>query len=99
MKKYLLGYKQVFLLGILSLVFSLAAYLSWPHVEVAAQYDARMLWENIWKLIIGLCFLPTITVAWLTYADRNLNRTEPETQSEITSSGYGLKDYIPIIIT
>lgn len=99
MKKYILGYKKAIVLSILAFVFSLAAYLSWPHIEAAAQYDDRMLWENIWKLIIGLCFMPAVTVAWLTYADKNLNRTEPETLSEMAPAGKGLKAYIPIIVT
>lgn len=99
MKEYILGYKKAAVLGILAVILSIAAYFSWPHVEAAAQYDARMLWENIRKLIIGLCFMPAVTIAWLTYADRNLNSSESEIPSEVPTDGKSLKGYIPIIIT
>lgn len=99
MKKYFLGYDKAAILGVCAVFVSVLAALYWHKIEELGNNDLRLIWENINLLIIGLCFMPSITVVWLTYADRNLNFLHISTTPVRLGSGEQLKSYIPIFIT
>lgn len=97
MKQYFLGYYKAIFLSILAIILSTIAYLNWFRVENLANHDVRLQWENIRLLIIGFCFMPSITIAWLTYADQHLNQTEYYQPAPATP-GIDFRKYIPIIL-
>lgn len=92
-----INYRVALAMFLCAIVSILGLWMFWHKIEAIANYDARLLWQNIRWLIIGCCCMPSLTIAWITLGCQNqpkvfCNHTSPHRVVKVQT-------YLPIIFT